>query len=74
MITLQYVISSILLIFPFIIAGIIEAAYDQLFLKRGKVLDLASADNTGGAPAFTPNNTFRSIFQFNTAEGDRQVI
>ena len=70
MITLQYVISSILLIFPFIIAGIIEAAYDQLFLKRGKVLDLSLAT---GAPVFTANNTFRSVFEFNFG-GARQVI
>ena len=73
MITLQYVISSILLIFPFIIAGIIEAAYDQLFLKRGKVLDLSVATGTGGAVAFTVDNTFRSVFQFDNG-GVRQVI
>ena len=74
MITLQYVISSILLIFPFIIAGIIEAAYNQLFLKRGKVLDLASATPDGVAPTFTHSNTFRSVFQFTFGGLVRHVI
>tara|TARA_R110001592_G_scaffold18816_5_gene77655 strand:- start:7045 stop:8046 length:1002 start_codon:yes stop_codon:yes gene_type:complete len=72
MITLQYVISSILLIFPFIIAGIIEAVYDKLFLKRGKVLDLASGDiNYNAAQSCAFDNTFRSVFLFDTNAGQR---
>ena len=62
MITLQYVISSILLIFPFIIAGIIEAVYDKLFLKRGKVLDLTKSSI--GA-SFILDTSFHSVFRFN---------
>ena len=71
MITLQYVISSILLIFPFIIAGIIEAVYDKLFLKRGKVLDLSRANST---IAFLRTGlNFRSVFSFNSG-GQREAI
>jgi hypothetical protein len=70
MITLQYVISSILLIFPFIIAGIIEAVYDKLFLKLGKVLNLASGDITyDPGLSCTFNNTFRSVFLFDAGAG-----
>ena len=70
MITLQYVISSILLIFPFIIAGIIEAVYDKLFLKRGKVLDLP----VSATPAFsTTGLNFRSVFSFDSG-GAREAI
>lgn len=71
MITLQYVISSILLIFPFIIAGIIEAVYDKLFLKRGKVLDLTRAAST--PPFLTTGTNFRSVFSFNSG-GAREAI
>ena len=71
MITLQYVISSILLIFPFIIAGIIEAVYDKLFLKQGKVLDLSQADST--INFLTTGTNFRSVFSFDSG-GPREAI
>lgn len=69
MITLQYVISSFLLIIPFIIAGVIEATVNKLFLKTGRVLDLqeANAYTSGGVTA--PGVGERSVFTLTTTTG-----
>ncbi len=67
MANLQYIFSSFLLIIPFIIAGIIEAVYDSLFLKLGKVLDLTNPignNPLGLGIVVTPNTTFRSVFLY----------
>lgn len=67
MANLQYIFSSFLLIIPFIIAGIIEAVYDSLFLKFGKVLNLTNKipdDPLGLGIAVNGDTTFRSVFLY----------
>ena len=73
MITLQYVISSFLLIIPFIIAGVIEATVNKLFLKTGRVLDLRRATYTAGGAA-APGSGERTVFQLNATTGTYQLI
>lgn len=65
MITLQYVISSILFIIPFIVAGIIEATFDKLFLKTGRVLDLTNLGPNGvaGDYQFLSSSGSNSVFK-----------
>ena len=62
MVNLQYIISSFLLIIPFVIAGIIDATYDKLFLKNGKVLELSKATLTGGWTCTLNSGGYKSSF------------
>lgn len=63
--TLSYVLSTVLLATPFVGAGVVEAAYNKLFLQRGTVLDLANATFPAGNPSFTLDPAFHSVFLFN---------
>ena len=74
MANLQYIFSSFLLIIPFIIAGIIEAVYDSLFLKQGKILNLANPAYTPPLTVTTTGTNFRSVFVYDTAANQRELI